>query len=172
MNDNTGAATETKVDHVDEDKRLDGLRAYHAQRERDTELKLNQALLRLKAQQTGQDGKRSVISKVMLAMAADVNVNTVVKKVNGAWKFASVNLELEAWNRTVDVASTRADEKNVRIRQLRRALAEQTDANRQLLLSVKAMGDEVLRANEEVRKLMFLRGDNERLRAELYKLRL
>ena len=70
------------------EKKLAGLRRYHANRPVKTRLKLLEALDRMESGHTVVVGPEFNWSKTTLAREAGVNINTVVRKLpGGAWAF-------------------------------------------------------------------------------------
>ena len=73
-------------------KKLVGLRRYHATRPVRTRLKLLEALDRMESGHTVVVGREFKWSKTTLALEAGVNVNTVVRKLpGGQWVFPEIN---------------------------------------------------------------------------------
>ena len=148
-------------------KKLAGLRRYHAARPARTRLKLLEALDRMESGQTVVVGRESKWSKTTLAMEAGVNVNTVVRKLpGGQWVFPEINERFDQLKgKRTSTAST--DPREEKIAELRSEVERLKDQKRLLALEVNRIGKQILQERERADRMAIYEQQNASLREEI-----
>jgi len=123
------------------EKKLVGLRLYHVNRPVKTRLKLLEALDRMESGHTVVVGPGFNWSKTVLAREADVNINTLVRKLpGGAWAFPEINKRFEELKQKRQRVTTGPDLKEEKITELRNEVETLRAQNRLLALEINRMG--------------------------------
>jgi hypothetical protein len=148
-------------------KKLAGLRRYHAARPARTRLKLLEALDRMESGHTVVVGRGFKWSKTTLAMEAGVNVNTVVRKLpGGQWVFPEINErfdQLKGKRRS----TTGSDPREEKIAELRSEVERLKDQKRLLALEVNRIGEQILQERERANRMAIYEQQNASLREEI-----
>jgi hypothetical protein len=148
-------------------KKLAGLRRYHAARPARTRLKLLEALDRMESGHTVVVGRGFKWSKTTLAMEAGVNVNTVVRKLpGGQWVFPEINErfdQLKGKRRS----TTGSDPREEKIAELRSEVERLKDQKRLLALEVNRIGEQILQERERANRMAIYEQQNVSLREEI-----
>jgi len=148
-------------------KKLAGLRRYHAARPARTRLKLLEALDRMESGHTVVVGRGFKWSKTTLAMEAGVNVNTVVRKLpGGQWVFPEINErfdQLKGKRRS----TTGSDPREEKIAELRSEVERLKDQKRLLALEVNRIGEQILQERERADRMAIYEQQNASLREEI-----
>jgi len=148
-------------------KKLAGLRRYHAARPAKTRLKLLEALDRMESGHTVVVGRGFKWSKTTLAMEAGVNVNTVVRKLpGGQWVFPEINErfdQLKGKRRS----TTGSDPREEKIAELRSEVERLKDQKRLLALEVNRIGEQILQERERADRMAIYEQQNASLREEI-----
>ena len=148
-------------------KKLAGLRRYHAARPARTRLKLLEALDRMESGHTVVVGRGFKWSKTTLAMEACVNVNTVVRKLpGGQWVFPEINErfdQLKGKRRS----TTGSDPREEKIAELRSEVERLKDQKRLLALEVNRIGEQILQERERANRMAIYEQQNASLREEI-----
>ncbi len=148
-------------------KKLAGLRRYHAARPARTRLKLLEALDRMESGHTVVVGREFKWSKTTLAMEAGVNVNTVVRKLpGGQWAFPEINErfdQLKGKRRS----TTGSDPREEKIAELRSEVERLKDQKRLLALEVNRIGEQILQERERADRMAIYEQQNASLREEI-----
>jgi hypothetical protein len=148
-------------------KKLAGLRRYHAARPARTRLKLVEALDRMESGHTVVVGRGFKWSKTTLAMEAGVNVNTVVRKLpGGQWVFPEINErfdQLKGKRRS----TTGSDPREEKIAELRSEVERLKDQKRLLALEVNRIGEQILQERERADRMAIYEQQNASLREEI-----
>jgi hypothetical protein len=148
-------------------KKLAGLRRYHAARPARTRLKLLEALDRMESGHTVVVGRGFKWSKTTLAMEAGVNVNTVVRKLpGGQWVFPEINErfdQLKGKRRS----TTGSDPREEKIAELRSEVERLKDQKRLLALEIHRIGEQILQERERADRMAIYEQQNASLREEI-----
>jgi hypothetical protein len=148
-------------------KKLAGLRRYHAARPARTRLKLLEALDRMESGHTVVVGRGFKWSKTTLAMEAGANVNTVVRKLpGGQWVFPEINErfdQLKGKRRS----TTGSDPREEKIAELRSEVERLKDQKRLLALEVNRIGEQILQERERADRMAIYEQQNASLRSEI-----
>jgi hypothetical protein len=148
-------------------KKLAGLRRYHAARPARTRLKLLEALDRMESGHTVVVGREFEWSKTTLAMEADVNVNTVVRKLpGGQWVFPEINERFDQLKRKRR-STTGSDPREEKIAELRSEVERLKDQKRLLALEVNRIGEQILQERERADRMAIYEQQNVSLREEI-----
>jgi hypothetical protein len=150
------------------DKKLVGLRRYHADRPVKTRLKLLEALDRMESGHTVVVGPGFKWSKTVLAREAAVNINTVVRKLpGGGWAFPDINQRFEELKKKRQPVVTGSDPKDEKIAELRNGVERLREQNRQLALEVNRIGRQVLAERDRADRMAIYERQNASLREEI-----
>ena len=148
-------------------KKLAGLRRYHAARPARTRLKLLEALDRMESGHTVVVGREFKWSKTTLALEAGVNVNTVVRKLpGGQWVFPEINErfdQLKGKRRS----TAGSDPREEKIAELRSEVERLKDQKRLLALEVNRIGEQILQERERADRMAIYEQQNASLREEI-----
>ena len=148
-------------------KKLAGLRRYHAARPARTRLKLLEALDRMESGHTVVAGREFKWSKTTLAMEAGVNVNTVVRKLpGGQWVFPEINERFEQL-KGKRRSTTGGDPREEKIAELRSEVERLKDQKRLLALEVNRIGEQILQERERANRMAIYEQQNASLREEI-----
>jgi hypothetical protein len=148
-------------------KKLAGLRRYHAARPARTRLKLLEALDRMESGHTVVVGREFKWSKTTLAMEAGVNVNTVVRKLpGGQWVFPEINERFEQL-KGKRRSTTGSDPREEKISELRSEVERLKDQKRLLALEVNRIGEQILQERERADRVAIYEQQNASLREEI-----
>ena len=148
-------------------KKLAGLRRYHAARPARTRLKLLEALDRMESGHTVVVGRGFKWSKTTLAMEAGVNVNTVVRKLpGGQWVFPEINERFEQL-KGKRRSTTGSDQREEKIAELRSEVERLKDQKRLLALEVNRIGEQILQERERADRMAIYEQQNASLREEI-----
>jgi hypothetical protein len=148
-------------------KKLAGLRRYHAARPARTRLKLVEALDRMESGHTVVVGRGFRWSKTTLAMEAGVNVNTVVRKLpGGQWVFPEINERFEQL-KGKRRSTTGSDPREEKIAELRSEVERLKDQKRLLALEVNRIGEQILQERERADRMAIYEQQNASLREEI-----
>src|SRR5258708_15785224 len=149
-------------------KKLAGLRRYHAARPARTRLKLLEALDRMESGHTVVVGSEFKWSKTTLALEAGVNVNTVVRKLpGGQWVFPEINQRFDQLKGKRGRSTTGSDPREEKIAELRGEVERLKDQNRLLALEVNRVGDQILQERERADRMAIYEQQNASLREEI-----
>jgi hypothetical protein len=150
------------------EKKLVGLRRYHVNRPVKTRLKLLEALDRMESGHTVVVGPGFNWSKTVLAREADVNINTVVRKLpGGAWAFPEINERFEELKQKRQRVATSSDSNLEKIAELRSEVEKLREQNRLLALEINRMGRQVLEERERADRMTAYERQNASLREEI-----
>lgn len=148
-------------------KKLAGLRRYHAARPARTRLKLLEALDRMESGHTVVVGRGFKWSKTTLAMEAGVNVNTVVRKLpGGQWVFPEINERFDQLKGKRRL-TTGSDPREEKIAELRSEVERLKDQKRLLALEVNRIGEQILQERERADRMAIYEQQNASLREEI-----
>jgi len=148
-------------------KKLAGLRRYHAARPARTRLKLLEALDRMESGHTMVVGRGFKWSKTTLAMEAGVNVNTVVRKLpGGQWVFPEINERFDQLKGKRRL-TTGSDPREEKIAELRSEVERLKDQKRLLALEVNRIGEQILQERERADRMAIYEQQNASLREEI-----
>ena len=149
-------------------KKLAGLRRYHAARPARTRLKLLEALDRMESGHTVVVGSEFKWSKTTLALEAGVNVNTVVRKLpGGQWVFPEINERFDQLTGKRGRTATGSDPREEKIAELRGEVERLKDEHRQLALEVNRVGEQILQERERADRMAIYEQQNASLREEI-----
>jgi len=149
-------------------KKLAGLRRYHAERPARTRLKLLEALDRMESGHTVVVGREFKWSKTTLAMEAGVNVNTVVRKLpGGQWAFPEINERFDQLKGKRSRSTTGSDPREEKIAELRSEVERLKDQKRLLALELNRIGEQILQERERADRMAIYEQQNASLREEI-----
>jgi hypothetical protein len=155
------------------DKRVAALRRYHLDRTARTRSKLLHALDRMANGKTRVIGPGFDWSKVSLAREAEVNINTVVRKISdGGWAFPDVNDRFDKLKRERSRSVTVFDAKKQVVVELRCEVEKLRKENRRLALEVNRIGRQVLDERNRADRMKEYERQNASLREEINQIRL
>ncbi len=150
------------------EKKLAGLRRYHADRPVRTRLKLLEALDRMESGHTVVVGPGFKWSKTTLAREAGVNINTVVRKLpGGGWAFPEINQRFEELKKKRQPVSKSSDPKDEKIAELQKEVERFREQNQRLALEVNRIGRQVLEERERADRMAIYERQNASLREEI-----
>jgi hypothetical protein len=152
-----------------EDRRLAALREYHATRPAKTRNKLTEALDRIESGNTVVLKPGAKLTKTSLCLEAGVSIHTLLvrdKKTRRRRYDDLINRfdQLVIDNRGKEVRGDDRDQKIAELKGLNSA-ANQDKLN--MALEIDRLGNEVLKANEEIARLSSLEEQNAELREEI-----
>jgi hypothetical protein len=152
------------------ERRIEGLRRYHASRPEKTRQKLNEAFDRMVAGTTVVlDPKKFKLTKADLAREAEVNIHTLLKKErDGKFRFQSVLSRLESHQRKSPAGHNNGDEKDQKIMELRAIVSELKTDKLKLAHQLDQTALQLLEANQKMEELQ---QDNHEQLQELLSLR-
>ena len=149
-------------------KKLAGLRRYHAARRARTRLKLLEALDRMESGHTVVVGREFKWSKTTLALEAGVNVNTVVRKLpGGQWAFPEINERFDQFKVKRNRSTTGSDLREEKIAELRSEVERLKDQKRLLALEVNRIGEQILQERDRADRMAIYEQQNASLREEI-----
>lgn len=152
-----------------EDRRIAGLRAYHAQRPEKTRAKLTEALDRIESTNTAVIKPGARLTKANLCREAGVNIHTLNSKDAGTGerRYADVLGRFEKLTASKRKGDARGDDRDEKIAELRELYRGSEENKTKMAREIDRVGMELLRANEEIARLSALDRQNAELREEI-----